>query len=109
MLSSADNQLLTQVGPGTPVGELFRRFWIPALLSDELPGPDCEPVRLRLLGEDLIAFKDTNGRVAIVDAFCPHRSAPLFFGRNEECGLRSVYHGWEIRRRRQLRRNAQLH
>src|ERR1700716_1237926 len=93
MLSSTDNQLLTQVGPGTPVGELFRRFWIPALLSDELPGPDCEPVRLRLLGEDLIAFKDTNGRVAIVDAFCPHRSAPLFFGRNEECGLRCVYHG----------------
>jgi phenylpropionate dioxygenase-like ring-hydroxylating dioxygenase large terminal subunit len=96
MLSSADNQLLTQVGPGTAVGELFRRFWIPALLADELPGPDCEPLRLRLLGEDLIAFKDTNSRVAIVDAFCPHRSAPLFFGRNEECGLRCVYHGWKF-------------
>jgi phthalate 4,5-dioxygenase oxygenase subunit len=96
MLSSKDNQLLTQVGPGTPVGELFRRFWIPALLSEELPGPDCEPVRLRLLGEDLIAFKDTNNKAAIVDAFCPHRSAPLFFGRNEECGLRCVYHGWKF-------------
>jgi phthalate 4,5-dioxygenase oxygenase subunit len=96
MLSSKDNQVLTQVGPGTPMGELFRRFWIPAVLSDELPGPDCEPVRVRLLGEDLIAFKDTTGRAAIVDAFCPHRSAPLFFGRNEECGLRCVYHGWKF-------------
>lgn len=96
MLSKRDNEMLTQVSPGTPVGELFRRFWIPALLSEELPGPDCEPVRLRLLGEDLLAFKDTLGRVAIVDAFCPHRSAPLFFGRNEECGLRCVYHGWKF-------------
>jgi phthalate 4,5-dioxygenase oxygenase subunit len=96
MLSTKDNEFLTQVGPGTPVGELFRRFWIPALLSEELPGPDCEPVRLRLLGEDLLAFKDTNARSAIVDAFCPHRSAPLFFGRNEECGLRCVYHGWKF-------------
>jgi phenylpropionate dioxygenase-like ring-hydroxylating dioxygenase large terminal subunit len=96
MLSKKDNELLTQVGPGTPIGELFRRFWIPALLSEELPGPDCEPVRLRLLGEDLLGWKDTNGRPAIVDAFCPHRSAPLFFGRNEECGLRCVYHGWKF-------------
>jgi phenylpropionate dioxygenase-like ring-hydroxylating dioxygenase large terminal subunit len=96
MLSPKDNKFLTQVGPKTPVGELFRRFWIPALLSEELPGPDCEPVRLRLLGEDLLAFKDTNGRAAIVDAYCPHRSAPLFFGRNEECGLRCVYHGWKF-------------
>jgi phthalate 4,5-dioxygenase oxygenase subunit len=96
MLSREDNELLTRVGPGTPMGELFRRFWIPALLSDELPGPDCEPVRLRLLGEDLIAFKDSNSRIAIADAYCPHRSAPLFFGRNEECGLRCVYHGWKF-------------
>jgi phthalate 4,5-dioxygenase len=96
MLSHKDNQLLTRVGPGTPIGELFRRFWIPALLSEELPGPDCEPVRLRLLGEDLLAFKDTNSRIAMVDAFCPHRSAPLFFGRNEEAGLRCVYHGWKF-------------
>jgi phenylpropionate dioxygenase-like ring-hydroxylating dioxygenase large terminal subunit len=96
MLSAKDNLYLTQIGPGTGMGELFRRFWLPALLSDELPGPDCEPVRLRLLGEDLLAWKDTNGRIAIVDAFCPHRSAPLFFGRNEECGLRCVYHGWKF-------------
>ena len=55
-----------------------------------------EPVRLRLLGEDLLAFEDTNGRIAITDSFCPHRSAPLFFGRNQECGLRCVYHGWKF-------------
>ncbi|HUZ77563.1 MAG TPA: Rieske 2Fe-2S domain-containing protein [Chloroflexota bacterium] len=96
MLSTEENQLLTQVGPGTPMGELFRRFWLPAMLSEELPGPDCTPVRLRLLGEDLVAFKDTQGRTAIVDGFCPHRSAPLFFGRNEESGLRCVYHGWKF-------------
>ncbi|MBV9326587.1 MAG: Rieske 2Fe-2S domain-containing protein [Chloroflexi bacterium] len=96
MLSRHDNELLTQVGPDTPVGRLFRRFWIPALLSEELPGPDCEPVRLRLLGEDLLAFKDSNSRVAILDAFCPHRSHRCFFGRNEECGLRCVYHGWKF-------------
>src|SRR5689334_24638983 len=96
VLSAKDNDTLTRVGPGTAVGELFRRFWIPALLSEELPGPDCEPVRLRLLGEDLLGWKDSNGRASIVDAFCPHRSAPLFFGRNEDCGLRCVYHGWKF-------------
>src|SRR5919198_1643460 len=96
MLSRDENELLTQVGPATPMGELFRRFWIPALLSEELPGPDCEPVRLRLLGEDLLAFKDSHSRIAILDAYCPHRSAPMFFGRNEECGLRCVYHGWKF-------------
>jgi phthalate 4,5-dioxygenase oxygenase subunit len=96
MLSKEDNALLTQVGPGTPMGELFRRFWLPTLLSDELPGADCVPVRLRLLGEDLIAFRDTQGRVGVLDAYCPHRNAPLFFGRNEESGLRCVYHGWKF-------------
>jgi phenylpropionate dioxygenase-like ring-hydroxylating dioxygenase large terminal subunit len=78
------------------MGELFRRFWLPALLAEELPGPDCEPVRLRLLGEDLIAFKDSDGKVGILDAYCPHRSAPMFFARNEDCGLRCVYHGWKF-------------
>jgi phthalate 4,5-dioxygenase len=96
MLSLEDNRLLTRVGPGTPMGDLFRRFWLPALLTEELPGPDCVPVRLRLLGEDLIAFRDTEGRVGVFDAFCPHRNAPLFFGRNEESGLRCVYHGWKF-------------
>ncbi len=96
MLTKEDNELLTQVGPATPMGELFRRFWLPALLAEELPGPDCEPVRLKLLGEELIAFKDSDGRIGILDAYCPHRSAPMFFGRNEECGLRCVYHGWKF-------------
>src|SRR5918911_583439 len=96
MLSAKDNELLTRVGRGTPMGEFLRRFWLPALLSDELPEPDCDPIRTRTLGEDLVAFRDTNGRVGIVDAYCPHRRAPLFFGRNEECGLRCVYHGWKF-------------
>ncbi|HEX5368727.1 MAG TPA: Rieske 2Fe-2S domain-containing protein [Dehalococcoidia bacterium] len=96
MLSVADNELLTRTGPGTPMGELFRRFWLPALLPSELPSPDCAPIRLRLLGEDLIAFRDTSGRVGFVANACPHRGASLFFGRNEEDGLRCVYHGWKF-------------
>ncbi|MGH2469066.1 MAG: Rieske 2Fe-2S domain-containing protein, partial [Chloroflexota bacterium] len=63
MLAKEDNQMLTQVGPGTPMSELFRRFWLPAMLSDELPGPDCTPARVRLLGEDMVAFRDSSGRV----------------------------------------------
>src|SRR3954451_6844388 len=78
------------------MGDLFRRFWLPVALSEELPGPDCIPVRVRVLGEDLIAFRDSNGKVGLVDAFCPHRGAPMFFGRNEEEGLRCVYHGWKF-------------
>ncbi len=96
MLSKEENKLLTRVGPGTPMGELFRRFWLPGLLSSELNGPDSVPVRVRLLGEDLIAFRDTDGRVGIIDAYCPHRNAPMFFGRNEEGGLRCIYHGWKF-------------
>ena len=95
MLTIEDNEMLTQVGPETPMGQLFRRFWLPAMLSSELPEPDGEPVRLRLLGEDLITFRDTDGRVGCIDAYCPHRGAPLFFGRNEENGLRCIYHGWK--------------
>jgi nitrite reductase/ring-hydroxylating ferredoxin subunit len=78
------------------MGTLFRRFWLPAMLSEEVPGADCAPVRLRLLGENLVGVRDTNGTVGILDAYCPHRGAPLFFGRNEECGLRCVYHGWKF-------------
>jgi phthalate 4,5-dioxygenase oxygenase subunit len=96
MLSREDNERLVRVGRGTPAGELFRRYWQPACLSVELPEKDGTPVRVRLLGEDLIAFRDTQGRVGLVDAYCPHRRAPLFFGRNEECGLRCVYHGWKF-------------
>jgi phthalate 4,5-dioxygenase len=91
-----DSERLIRVGPGTPAGELFRRYWQPAALSSELPERDGAPVRVRLLGEDLIAFRDTQGRVGLVDAYCPHRRAPLFFGRNEESGLRCVYHGWKF-------------
>ncbi|MBV9326088.1 MAG: Rieske 2Fe-2S domain-containing protein [Chloroflexi bacterium] len=96
MLTTKENERLTRVGRGTPMGEFLRRFWLPALLSDELPQNDGDPIRTRTLGEDLVAFRDTNGNVGIVDAFCPHRRAPLFFGRNEECGLRCVYHGWKF-------------
>src|SRR5689334_14105727 len=96
MLTAAENERITRVGPGTPMGEVFRRYWMPAALSHELPENDGAPLRVRLLGEDLIAFRDTNGKVGIVDAFCPHRRAPMFFGRNEECGLRCVYHGWKF-------------
>jgi phenylpropionate dioxygenase-like ring-hydroxylating dioxygenase large terminal subunit len=95
-MQAQDNERLVRVGPGTPAGNLFRRYWQPALLSSELPEKDGAPVRLRLLSEDLLAYRDSNGDVGIVDAFCPHRRAPLFFGRNEECGLRCVYHGWKF-------------
>src|SRR6266508_2309695 len=96
MLSKEENELLVRVGRGQPVGEVFRRFWLPVVLSEEVPGPDCVPVRVRLLGEDLVAFRDTAGKVGVFDAYCPHRNAPLFFGRNEEHGLRCVYHGWKF-------------
>ena len=95
MLTREENELLTRTGPGTPMGEVMRRYWLPALLSDELAAPDCPPVRVRLLGEDLVAFRDSEGRVGLLDEFCAHRRASLFFGRNEECGLRCIYHGWK--------------
>jgi phthalate 4,5-dioxygenase oxygenase subunit len=96
MLSRKENQYVTQVGPGTPMGNVFRRYWLPAMLAEELPEPDCAPVRLRLLGEDLVAFRTTSGRPAVLDTWCPHRNANLFWGRNEEDGLRCVYHGWKF-------------
>ncbi|MBV8719170.1 MAG: Rieske 2Fe-2S domain-containing protein [Chloroflexi bacterium] len=96
MLTKQDNELLTRVGPATPMGRLFRRFWLPALMPSELPQADCDPVRVRLLGEDLIAFRDTNGKPGFIQNNCPHRGASLFFGRNEEGGLRCVYHGWKF-------------
>ena len=96
MLSKEDNELITNTNKGTPMGELFRRFWLPVALSSELPGPDCTPLRVRIMGEDLIAFRDTDGKVGLVDAYCPHRGAPMFFARNEEQGLRCVYHGWKF-------------
>ena len=96
MLTPEDNELLTRVGPGAPMGNVLRRFWLPFALAQELPGPDCDPIRVRLLGEDLVAFRDSSGRPGLVAANCPHRGASLFFGRNEENGLRCVYHGWKF-------------
>ena len=95
MITDEMNVLLTRTGPGTPMGELFRRYWIPALLDWELPERDCPPVRVKLLGERLIAFRDTEGRLGLIDEFCAHRGVSLWFGRNEECGLRCPYHGWK--------------
>jgi phthalate 4,5-dioxygenase len=96
MLSKEENELLTRTGPGTPVGELFRRFWLPAMLSSELPGPDCPPVKLTILSEELVAFRDSDGKIGVLDRYCPHRGSSLFWGRNEESGLRCVYHGWKF-------------
>lgn len=95
MLSKEDNELLTRTNPGTPTGDLIRRYWVPALLSEEIPAPDCPPARVKLMGEDLVAFRDTNGRIGLIGEHCAHRGTSLFFGRNEECGLRCVYHGWK--------------
>ena len=95
MLNDTDNEFLCRIGPGTPMGEYLRRFWVPFLLPEELPEPDSPPVRTTLMGEELVAFKDTNGDIGLLDNYCPHRRASLFFGRNEECGLRCVYHGWK--------------
>lgn len=96
MLTREENQLVTRVGRGTPMGEVMRRYWMPALLADQLPSPDCPPVRVKLLGEELVAFRDSQGRVGLLEEFCPHRRASLFLGRNEENGLRCVYHGWKF-------------
>ena len=95
MVTAQDNELLTRTGPGTSMGEVMRRYWIPALISWELVEPDGPPVRVKLLGEELVAFRDTNGRIGLLDEFCPHRRVSLWLGRNEECGLRCVYHGWK--------------
>jgi phthalate 4,5-dioxygenase len=96
MLSAQDNELVTRVGRGTPMGELMRQYWVPAMLSSELPRPDCPPVRVLLLGEKLIGFRDTSGKVGLLANNCPHRGASLFYGRNAGCGLRCVYHGWKF-------------
>src|SRR5579871_4964325 len=95
MTTAAEGAELTRVGPGTVMGELMRRYWIPAAMSSELKA-DGAPLRLMLLGEKLIAFRDSAGRVGVMDHRCPHRCASLFLGRNEENGLRCIYHGWKF-------------
>ncbi len=97
MLTYEQNEMITRVGPGAPMGELFRNYWIPFLPSADLER-DGEPMRVRLLCEDLVAFRDSEGRVGLVDHACPHRGAPMLFARNEDCGLRCVYHGWKFHR-----------
>jgi phthalate 4,5-dioxygenase oxygenase subunit len=96
MLSKADNDFLTQSGQGTPMGALLRRFWMPALLSEELPERDGPPRKIKIMGEELLAFRATDGKVGIVEQHCPHRGANLYFGRNEECGIRCAFHGWKF-------------
>jgi 5,5'-dehydrodivanillate O-demethylase len=98
MLSTADNELLVRVGRGTPLNELYRRFWTPVMLASELGGPDSPPVRVHVLDERLVAFRDTSGAIGLLLAYCPHRRANLFWGRNEEHGLRCAYHGWKFDR-----------
>ena len=95
LFTAEENELLTRVGPGTPMGNVMRRYWLPCMLSEEIADPDCPPVRTRLLGEDLVAFRDTSGKVGLLAEKCSHRRASLFYGRNEEDGLRCIYHGWK--------------
>jgi nitrite reductase/ring-hydroxylating ferredoxin subunit len=95
MLNQEQNNQLTQTGRGTLMGDLLRRYWVPALLAEEVAEPDSPPVRVELLGEKLIAFRDSNGDVGVLDEFCAHRGVSLWFGRNEEGGLRCPYHGWK--------------
>ncbi|WP_419908369.1 Rieske 2Fe-2S domain-containing protein [Hoeflea sp.] len=96
MLTAEENELLTRIEGDAPMGQMMRHHWIPALMTEEVSEPDGTPVRVRLFGENLVAFRDTDGRVGIVDERCPHRLASLAFGRNEECGLRCLYHGWKF-------------
>jgi phthalate 4,5-dioxygenase oxygenase subunit len=95
MLRKEQNDLLTLTGPGTPMGALFRSYWIPALLSEELPENGCPPVRVQLLSERLIAVRDSEGRYGLIDEFCAHRGVSLWFGNQEEGGIRCAYHGWK--------------
>src|SRR5438046_3420901 len=96
MLRQEHNDLVTQTGPGTPLGRLFRSYWTPVLLEEELPADDCAPVRVQVLSEKLLAFRDSEGRYGLIDEFCPHRGVSLWFGRNEASGLRCPYHGWKF-------------
>ena len=106
MLSQQENEFLTTTNPGTPMGELFRRYWQPFLLKRELPENDGAPVRVRLLGEDLIAFRDSDGRVGLIGERCPHRGASLYFGINQESGIMCIYHGWKYNVDGKLHRHA---
>jgi len=96
MLSREENELLTNVSDDAPMGAALRRYWFPALLSEELAEPDGTPIPVRLLGEDLVAWRDTAGRIGLMDERCPHRLASMTIGRNEDCALTCIYHGWKF-------------
>jgi len=96
MLTASENELLCRVEGDAPMGRLMRRHWVPALLSEQVATPNGAPVRLQLFGEKLVAFRDSDGKLGLLGEFCPHRKASLAFGRNEECGLRCLYHGWKF-------------
>ena len=96
MLTQEENQLLCRVEGDAPMGALMRRHWTPVCLIEEVSEPDGAPVKARVFGEDLVIFRDTNGVVGVMDEYCPHRRASLVFGRNEDCGLRCLYHGWKM-------------
>jgi phthalate 4,5-dioxygenase oxygenase subunit len=96
MLSTEDNRLLTETGDATPMGALLRKFWVPALVAEDLPAAGGLPLRVRIMGENLLFYRSPNGDVGLMGEKCPHRGASLFYGRNEDCGLRCVYHGWKF-------------
>src|SRR5690606_26078940 len=95
-ITREENDLLTRVEGQAPMGQLMRRHWLPVCLVEEVSEPDCDPVRARVLGERLVVFRDSYGNVGVLDERCPHRSASLALGRNEEGGLRCLYHGWKM-------------
>ena len=96
MLSLQDNTILGQVGPGTMMGDLFRRFWVPFIEASRVEPVAGDPVEVELLGEKLIVFRDGEGRYVMFENFCPHRGTPLYYGKNEGDGLRCIYHGWKF-------------
>src|SRR5262252_5735939 len=96
MLTQEENERLCRVGPDTPMGRVLRRYWTPAFQLGDLPGPDCPPIQVTLLGESFVAFRDTNGRLGFLDELCMHRGASLALGRVEDCGIRCLYHGWKF-------------
>ena len=96
MLTAEENDLLCRVEGDAPMGQMMRRYWLPACMSEEVAEADGTPVRVKMLGEDLVAFRDTDGKVGVLGEYCPHRGASLALGRNEECGLRCLYHGWKM-------------
>lgn len=96
MLTTEENELLCRVEGKAPMGQLMRRHWTPVCLIEEVSEPDGTPIKAQVFGEDLVVFRDTKGRIGVMDEYCPHRRVSLVFGRNEDCGLRCLYHGWKM-------------